>query len=222
MSKQQNRVRLTAGRVEAFTCPAGKPQAFLWDTEAPALALRATPTGRKTYVFESRLHGGTIRTTIGTLADWPIEKARGEASRLKMLVDNGQDPREIERQQQADRKAAALATQAQALTVGEVWAWYIEQRRPFWGELHYRDHIDKAKPGGLPSGRRGGGKQLTKPGPLASLMPLTLKDLSQPTIEAWAATEGKTRPIIRPACMAATDCLFNVVRRTARICHPAT
>lgn len=194
MSKQQNRVRLTAGRVDAFTCPAGKPQAFLWDTEAPALALRATPTGRKTYVFESRLHGDTIRTTIGTLADWPIEKARGEASRLKMLVDNGQDPREIERQQRASHKAAALATQAQALTVGEVWARYIEQRRPFWGELHYRDHIDKAKPGGLPSGRRGGGKQLTKPGPLASLMPLALKDLSQPTVEAWAATEGKTRP----------------------------
>ena len=49
MSKQQNRVRLTAGRVDAFTCPADKSQAFLWDTEAPALALRVTPTGRKTY-----------------------------------------------------------------------------------------------------------------------------------------------------------------------------
>jgi hypothetical protein len=49
----------------------------------PALALRVTPTGRKTYVFESRLHGGTIRVTIGTATDWPIEKARGEAQRLK-------------------------------------------------------------------------------------------------------------------------------------------
>ena len=48
MSKPQHRVRLTAGRVDAFTCPAGKSQAFLWDTEAPALALRVTPTGRKT------------------------------------------------------------------------------------------------------------------------------------------------------------------------------
>jgi hypothetical protein len=64
--------------------------------------------------------------------------------------------------------------------VGEVWADYVEQRRPFWGELHYRDHIDKAKAGGLPSGRRGGGKQLTKPGPLAALMPLALKTLTKP------------------------------------------
>ena len=201
MSKQQNRVRLTAGRVDAFTCPADKSQAFLWDTEAPALALRVTPTGRKTYVFESRLNGATLRLSIGTAADWPIEKARGEAQRLKVLVDSGTDPRELERQQQADKAAEKAAAAAKveadkvaALTVGEVWTAYIEQRRPFWGELHYRDHIDKAKAGGLPSGRRGGGKQLTKPGPLAALMPLALKDLDQATIERWAADEGKTRP----------------------------
>jgi integrase len=201
MSKLQNRVRLTAGRVDAFTCPAGKSQAFLWDTEAPALALRVTPTGRKTYVFESRLNGATLRLNIGTAADWPIEKARGEAQRLKVLVDSGQDPREIERQQQAAQAADKAATAAKveadkvaAVTVGEVWGDYIEQRRPFWGELHYRDHIDKAKAGGLPSGRRGGGKQLTKPGPLAALMPLQLRDLDQATIERWAADEGKTRP----------------------------
>ena len=201
MSKQQNRVRLTAGRVDAFTCPADKSQAFLWDTEAPALALRVTPTGRKTYVFESRLNGASLRVSIGTAADWPIEKARGEAQRLKVLVDSGTDPRELERQQQADKAAEKAAAAAKveadkvaALTVGEVWTAYIEQRRPFWGELHYRDHIDKAKAGGLPSGRRGGGKQLTKPGPLAALMPLALKDLDQATIERWAANEGKTRP----------------------------
>ena len=201
MSKPQNRVRLTAGRVDAFTCPAGKSQAFLWDTEAPALALRVTPTGRKTYVFESRLNGATLRLSIGTAADWPLEKARGEAQRLKVLVDSGQDPREIERQQQAaqaaERAAAVAKVKADkvaAVTVGEVWADYLEKRRPFWGDLHYRDHIDKAKAGGLPSGRRGGGKQLTKPGPLAALMPLALKDLDQATIERWAANEGKTRP----------------------------
>ena len=201
MCKPQNRVRLTAGRVDAFTCPAGKTQAFLWDTEAPALALRVTPTGRKTYVFESRLNGATLRLSIGTAADWPLEKARGEAQRLKVLVDSGTDPRELERQQQAaqaaERAAAVAKVKADkvaAVTVGEVWADYLEKRRPFWGDLHYRDHIDKAKAGGLPSGRRGGGKQLTKPGPLAALMPLALKDLDQATIERWAANEGKTRP----------------------------
>ena len=200
MKQQANRVRLTAGRVDAFICPTGKPQAFLWDTETPTLALRATPTGRKTYIFESRLNGATIRINIGTLADWPIEKARTKAQGLKMLVDGGTDPREVERDRQAaavEKKAITAAKlradKVAAVTVGEVWAAYIEERRPFWGDLHLRDHIDKAKAGGLPSGRRGGGKQLTKPGPLAALMPLALKDLDQATIEAWAANEGKTR-----------------------------
>ncbi len=200
MKQQANRVRLTAGRIDAFTCPPDKTQAFLWDTDTPTLALRATPTGRKTYIFESRLNGATIRINIGTLADWPIEKARTQAQGLKMMVDGGTDPREVERDRQAaaiEKKAVTAAKieadKVAAVTVGEVWSAYIEERRPFWGDLHLRDHIDKAKTGGLPSGRRGGGKQLTKPGPLAALMPLALKDLDQPTIEAWAANEGKTR-----------------------------
>jgi integrase len=201
MQQQLNRVRLTAGRVDAFVCPADKPQAFLWDTDTPTLALRATPTGRKTYVFESRLNGQTIRITIGTLTDWPIEKARLKAQGLKMLVDSGTDPRDVERDRQAaaiqkktTEVAQAEAAKVAALTVGEVWTDYLEKRRPFWGDLHYRDHIDKVKAGGLPSGRRGGGKQLTKPGPLAALMPVALKDVDQPMIERWAANEGKTRP----------------------------
>ena len=201
MKLQENRVNLTAGRVDAFTCPPNKAQAFLWDTDTPTLALRATPTGRKTYVFEARLNGSTIRINIGTLADWPIKQARLKAQGLKMLVDGGTDPREVERDRQTaavEKKTADAAkleaAKVAALTVGEVWAAYIEQRRPYWGDLHLRDHIDKAKAGGLPSGRRGGGKQLTKPGPLAALMPLALRDLDQPTIEAWAAKEGLTRP----------------------------
>jgi hypothetical protein len=38
MKQPVARVRLTAGRIESFACPPGKSQAFLWDTDAPALA----------------------------------------------------------------------------------------------------------------------------------------------------------------------------------------
>jgi len=192
MSKPQNRVRLTAGRVEAFTCPPGKSQAFLWDTEAPALALRVSPTGRKTYVFESRLNGATLRLNIGTAADWPIEKARGEAQRLKVLVDSGQDPRELQRQQQADREAQAVAAAAQAVTVGEVWAIYLAARKAKWGERHYSEHLLMVKAGGVPSKRAAGG--VTAPGILHPLMALALRDLTAPVIEVWAARETETRP----------------------------
>ena len=197
---------LTAGLIDRLTCPAGKTQVFLRDTKAPGLRVRATaastknPKGLKAFVYEAKLNRQTIRRTIGDVRTWTIEAARTEARRLAVGLDNGQDPREVERQQQIDKAAliAAAAAQVeankvQALTVSEVWAAYIEERRPHWGDLHLRDHIDKAKAGGLPSGRRGGGKELTKPGPLAALMPLALKDLDQATIEAWAANEGKTR-----------------------------
>ncbi|MBC7609375.1 MAG: integrase family protein [Polaromonas sp.] len=194
MKKQANRVRLTAGRVDSFTCPTDKPQAFLWDTDTPTLALRATPTGRKTYVFESRINGATVRINIGTLADWPIEKARTRAQGLKMLVDAGTDPREVERDRQAaafEKKAAAAA---HAVTVGEVWSAYLEARRPNWGERHYSDHEALTKAGGEVAKRGTRGRGVTIAGPLFSLLHLPLRDLDAPTIEAWAAREAKTRP----------------------------
>jgi len=48
-----------------------------------------TPTKRKTYVFESRLNGSTIRVNIGTVADWPIEQARTRAQALQLLIGAG-------------------------------------------------------------------------------------------------------------------------------------
>jgi hypothetical protein len=155
MSKRENRLNLTAGRVDAFTCSPDKAQAFLWDTDTPTLALRATPTGRKTYVFEARLNGSTIRMNIGTLADWPIKKARTEAQKLKMLVDGGTDPREVKRDKKAaavEKKTAAVAkleaAKVAALTVGEAWSVYVEDRHTHWGERHYRDHINLTRAGG--------------------------------------------------------------------------
>lgn len=195
------KIAFTAGRVSGFKCPPDKKQAFIWDATAPGLGLRATPAGKPAYVFQSVYQGKDLRITIGSPAAWSIPDAQAKARELQRLIDEGKDPRDLKRDAlaaQAEKQAAAAAKveadKAAALTVGEVWGDYIEKRRPFWGELHYRDHIDKAKAGGLPSGRRGGGKQLTKPGPLAALMPLALKDLDQTTIERWAADEGKTRP----------------------------
>jgi len=194
MKQQANRVRLTAGRVDAFTCPTDKPQAFLWDTDTPTLALRATPTGRKTYIFESRLNGATIRINIGTLADWPIEKARTQAQGLKMLVDGGTDPREVERDRQAAAIKKKAAAAVHAVTVGEVWRAYLEARRPQWGERHYQDHETLSKAGGEVAKRGTRGRGMTIAGPLFPLLALPLRDLNAPTIEAWAARETKTRP----------------------------
>lgn len=190
MSLQKSRVRLTAGRVESFACPAGKSQAFLWDTEAPTLALRATPTGRKTYVFESRLNGATLRINIGTLAA-TLEQARTKAKALAVMVDSGIDPREVERQQTADKAAAATTAAAQALTVGDVWPLYLAQgkpkRRDAWKPGYRADLEVMAAPGGVEKKR---GKGLTRPGPLFPLMALPLGAINEDSLKSWFDRES--------------------------------
>ena len=195
------KIAFTAGRVAGFKCSSTKTQAFLWDTTAPGLGLRATPAGQPAYVFQSRYQDKSIRLTIGSPAAWSIPQAQEKARELQRLIDGGHDPRDLKRDALAavEARQAAAAAQVEtdrmaAVTVGEVWATYLEDRRPQWGERHYQDHIDKAATGGVPSTRRGYEKHKTKPGPLAALMPLPLRDLDAPTIEAWATREAKTRP----------------------------
>jgi integrase/biotin carboxyl carrier protein len=197
---------LSAGLIERLTCPPDAPKAFLRDKDVTGLKVRVTANGVKSFVYEAKLNGKAISRTLGGFPLMSIDDAKDKARELaKTVKTDKQDPRELERQQreaaaiakaqqEAEALAAVKAASVAALTVGEVWQVYIQERRPHWGDLHYRDHIDKAKAGGLPSGRRGGGKKLTQPGPLAALMPLALRDLDQATIEAWAAKEGLTRP----------------------------
>lgn len=198
---------LTAGLIERLTCPPGKLQSFMRDTKAPGLRVRATPAstknpnGVKAFVFEAKLNRQTIRRTIGDVRAWSIEAARNEANRLRVTLDAGTDPREVERQQEAAKAAdiaAAIAKveadKVQAVTVGEVWAVYLAERRPHWGALHYADHIRFTKAGGVPANRGTRGRGVTIAGPLYPLMALPLRDLDAPTIEAWAANEAKTRP----------------------------
>jgi integrase len=192
---------LTHGLLERVTCPEGVSFVLLRDADKKGLRLRITKAGGKHWQFETRIKGKLFTRALG---EWPtvaIHQAKAKAHRFRGMTEQGQDPRELERQQdteRAERQTAAAAklqtAKLRTLTVGEVWADYIEQRRPFWGALHYRDHLDKAKPGGLPSGRRGGGRLPTKPGPLANLMGNRLIDLTTERIEAWAAIEGQTRP----------------------------
>ncbi len=183
---------LTAGLIERLSCPAGKLQAFMRDDKAPGLRVRVTAAGAKSYVFEAKLNRQTIRRTIGDVRAWSIEDARKEAARLRVTFDGGIDPREVEREKLAAAAVQAQADKADAVTVGEAWTRYMAQRRPFWGELNYRDHLSMVQAGGVERERLPGVKTL--PGPLAELLPLRLSELTAPTIEAWAAKEAQARP----------------------------
>ena len=97
-----NRIRLTLKNVADFPHPV-EGKAFLWDTAAPTLAVLASPK-RKNYIFESRLNGKTLRVTIGDVKTFTLEAARVEANRLKALVNQGIDPRELKRQKEAEKQ----------------------------------------------------------------------------------------------------------------------
>ena len=193
---------LTHGLLERAACPDALPFVLVRDTEKRGLRLRVTKAGGKHWQFETRIKGKLFTRALG---EWPavsIETAKVEAHRLRGLTETGTDPREVERQQQADQAAAIEAAAAEhahkiqqevakALTVGEVWQQYIEARRARWGALHLADHIRLSAAGGVPRKR---GEGLTVSGPLHSLMVVRLCDLSASKVTAWAEHETKTRP----------------------------
>ncbi|WP_321789799.1 integrase family protein [Paraburkholderia sp. J94] len=185
------KVNFTAARVNGHSCPAGKSQAFIWDNAATGLGLRATAAGARTYIWQGKLDGATIRVSIGAPKDWGIDKVRDEARRLKRLADAGKDPRE----EKAERLAAVAARRLEArrkdATVCEAWADYLDAHRSKWSERHMLDHEHLAQAGGEEKKR---GKGLTVAGPLAALMGLKLSDLDAERVASWLHGEAESRP----------------------------
>lgn len=185
------RANFTAERVAAFKCEEGKQQSIFWDGKAPGLGLRVTAAGTKSYIFETRLNGKTIRLTIGDVRTWPIGQAQSEATSLKALTDKGIDPRQQKSELRAAVDAAAVEKQRKALTLGMAWPVYIESRRKKWSDWHIRDHENVVRRGGEKKIR---GKGLTEPGPLASLLDVRLAELTGKRIGEWLAAEAEKRP----------------------------
>lgn len=183
------RTNLTAGRIRDFKTD--KAQAFLWDAEAPGLAVRATATGNKAFIFQAKLNGNAIRSTIGDVKAWGIDQARAEARRLQTIIDKGIDPREEKAERIAATEAKREESRRQGATVAEAWAAYVAARRAKWSERHLADHENLARLGGEDR-KKGAGK--IEPGPLASLMPERLSALTPERVASWLDDETARRP----------------------------
>ncbi len=209
MSKREN---FTAERVASFKCEAGKQQTIHWDGKIPGLGLRVTSSGAKAYVFESRLHGKTVRLTIGSPDVWPLETqwrtdnntgeriefqrgARQEAARLKTLTDQGIDPRDEKTEKRTKAEAAAAEAKQKAILALDIWNDYIKAREAHWGELHANTHKQVVKPGGekRTRGLRPGEPELTQPGALRSLLNQPLSTIDSQAVKSWLKTEAQTR-----------------------------
>lgn len=189
------RERLTPDRIRRFTCADGTAQAFLWDTEAPRLAVRAT-AGAKSFVFESKLDRRTLRMTIGDVRTWNLDDARTEARRLQALTDQGIDPR----QEKAERIAASEAKREEARRIEEptlmAWGAYLEARTARWSPRTLLDHERLSTPGGKPKtrGRKKGEGNTTQPGILLPLLALPLAKIDAAAVRAFLKDEAETRP----------------------------
>lgn len=195
------RVNLTAGRIRDFGTENG--QAFLWDSVAPGLAVRATApsrcstAGKKAFIFQGKLgNGRDVRITIGDVRSWGIDEAREEARTLQKMIDRGLDPR-IEKQKQiasseAERNDIKRSEEV-ALTV---WKRYMEARCPKWSERTYSDHQRFSDGGGRKKtrGRKKDEGAVTLPGALHTLLSKPLRQLDAATVASWLASESTMRP----------------------------
>jgi hypothetical protein len=190
-----NRERLTPERIRRFTRSPDTKQAFLWDTDSPRLAVRAT-AGAKSFIFETKLNRSTIRITIGDVRAWNLDAARAESNRLQSLVDQGIDPREQKRERIAASETKREELRRQDVTVSEAWTAYIEARKPRWSARHLQNHLTLAQAGGVKrkSGRHPGEAETTRPGPVHSLLNHRLGDIDVNAMKAWLSNEIERGP----------------------------
>lgn len=202
-------VKFTASRIDGFACKCGSNATFFWDASTPGLGVKVLESGRKSYIFRAKFKGENMKITIGSTAVWSLSAAQTEARRLQILVDGGQDPRQVKanamaeaEQRRLDKEAeeAALAAKelSEAVTLGSVWPIYIADRSPHWGERHIKAHFDAMHAGGE---KRKRSKELTKPGALASLAEMRLIDLTTDCINQWAKVEAQTRAASARLCL---------------------
>ena len=201
------KVKLTAGRIADFQCPKDKTRAYLWCNEVKGLGIIATAAGAKSYIFQAKVKGQSMRLTIGDVGAWSIAKAKTEARRLQTVIDTGNDPRKVKAEQEAakDAKAAALVQKqvSESVTVAEAWQAYIADRsasikngKPEWGDKHKAHHAYFVQAGGdnRTRGRRPNEPKITRPGVLVPLMTMRLADVDAKAIAAWLDTKTKQAP----------------------------
>ncbi len=104
---------------------------FIWDEDLRGFGLRVTRQGAKSYVLQYRMGGREApskRYTIGKHGSpWTPEKARKEAERLMIMVRQGIDPVEANRERRREAVELAFDKYVEAFT-----KLYLKQRWKHW------------------------------------------------------------------------------------------
>ena len=124
--------KITKKSIDALE--AGSSSQFLWDTDLKGFGAKITPSGSISYVLQFRMGGReTIarRYTIGAHGSpWTPTTARSEAERLLLLVGQGIDPVEADKQRRREAIDLAFDNYARHFTrscKGEGWRRLVER-----------------------------------------------------------------------------------------------
>lgn len=200
------RERLTDNRIENW-----KPtkEAWLRDTDSH-LAVRARPARggiSKVFIFVSTLDYKDVRITIGEATGKGLPESRRKAREWQELIDDGKDPREAIREQEAAEQAAKdaaraaeeaarLETERAATPALEAWSAYVAARRPMWGESSIKAHEKAVIEGGraIRRGTKTTKDGRTQPGLLRDLLTLPLAEIGAPKVKTWLKGHVAKRP----------------------------
>jgi len=84
--------KITDKLVRGLGVPQNTTQLRLYDDEIKGFGVRITKAGAKSFILNYHVNGRERRTTIGRYPAWSVAAAREEASRLRRIVDVGNDP----------------------------------------------------------------------------------------------------------------------------------
>jgi integrase len=185
-------ISFTANKIKDLACESGKSQTIHWDSKTPSLGLRVTPTGNRAYIFQTWFNGTNLRSTIGDINTWTLGAAQAEARRLKVLTDQGVDPRE----ERAKADAKNRANRLRGVSGLVVWDEYIKARQHQWGDRHRADHKDMVRKGGekITRGLKAGQSAVKQKGILLDLLSLPINEITRDKVLALVKKEVKLRP----------------------------
>jgi integrase len=107
------KIRLTKTSVQGLQ--PGEKQERVWDTSLRGFGVLVSPGGAKSYFLQRKLHGRSLRISIGRADDLSADQARRKAEELVAQIAQGVDPVE-----------EAKAEKARAMTLGDAFDMYVD------------------------------------------------------------------------------------------------
>lgn len=100
------KMKLTKTNIDRVAKPGlSKSDVLYWDTESKGFGVRVTPTGLAKFIAQGRLRGtdADVRMTIGSYGAWTVDDARRRAEEYRHQFEDGKDPRDQWRQDEAEK-----------------------------------------------------------------------------------------------------------------------